>query len=81
MIERVAKAIDESLSRELADDKPHFIDTIKIARAAIESMREPTEEMLNDGCKELWNIMGKQEDFRGDARAVWQAMIDEILRD
>ena len=49
MIERVALAIDAALSREMEDDKPGMIDGTAMARAAIEAMREPTEEMVRAG--------------------------------
>ena len=46
MIERVARAIETALSREMEDDKPGLIDGRAIARAAIAAMREPTQEMI-----------------------------------
>jgi hypothetical protein len=75
MVERVANAILEATDEAMFPD-----DAIKCARAAIEAMREPTEAMSKQGnwcgdgfsCSETW--------FSG-APNVWQAMIDEALKD
>lgn len=57
------------------------------ARAAIEAMREPTDAMVVSGAKQLgeavqWDRLGElpREYLRIDARAVYDAMIDEALK-
>ncbi len=64
MIERVARAIAN------ADDNSFYERYLILAKAAIEAMREPTEEMIN---------------FAWDKRAVgvkgsWNTMIDAALQ-
>jgi hypothetical protein len=65
MIERVAKAINDAMLQH-GDYKPD-----ELARAAIEAMREPSEEMVFAG-----------DAFEPDgisAEAIWIAMIDAAL--
>jgi len=75
MIERVAKAIKDS------DSYQDYKDYKGYARAAIEAMREPTEEMIEAGG-------GVISEWNGDmtpateaaAQIAWPAMIDEALK-
>jgi hypothetical protein len=70
MIERVARAIKQ---REHQDGNYH-----DLARAAIAAMREPTEEMRNEGRNMADDV---QSDIGGRSIEyhVWQAMIDAAL--
>jgi len=83
MIERVARALcrqyelDDGFSPEQADRAAAgdmHRNFIKAARATIEAMREPTDEMLAAGCA------GDQEGSFSKSRMDWQAMIDEALK-
>lgn len=97
MIERVAEAIWQSESVRAdrgprrvswADAGPPTWDKYRpLARAAIEAMRKPTEEMVSLGARELagedkWNRPGDlpREYIRIDAGEVYDAMLDEALR-
>lgn len=73
MVERVAKAMHDRRQMDIAPrgnwEDLHFSNRapwVKLARAAIEAMWEPTEEMYIE--------------FSGDDRAVWQTMVDASLR-
>ncbi len=84
MVERIRKAIEAQIDPdgwiEKPDDfefglTPRFdgrLDLPKIARAAIEAMREPTEAMVDAG----WADATAE-----DAIGVWRAMIDEALKE
>jgi len=63
MIERVEKAIDDCLSADLLPSEIRAA-----ARAAIETMREPTQAMLDAGPPEPYMD-----------RDVWAKMIDAAL--
>lgn len=67
MIERVAKAI------ALRDTTDEFAMT----RAAIEAMREPTEEMIKVG----FSMTATAQSGTIDIEEVWQAMLDAALKD
>lgn len=70
MVERVAKAID----RVSTAMNPHRTDQELLeaaARAAIEAMREPTDEMLASLKEDWWD--------NETPLTVWQAMIDGAL--
>lgn len=83
MVERVARAIDPvafiklEASEKLKWEKRVNIyrnrveDARKLARAAIEAMREPTSRMMN--CEPSPYSPGEMIDF-------WHAMIDEALK-
>src|SRR3546814_4905901 len=78
MVERVARAI--SKARALPGTKPARTSDVdrRAARAAIEAMREPTEEMARYGSYEAENCI--KEDPCGNAgKHVWKTMIDAIL--
>ena len=67
MIDRVAKAINDTMLQH-GDYKPD-----ELARAAIEAMREPTDEMYQGVCAldKMWRDSNSAE--------IWQAMIDAAL--
>ncbi len=67
MVERIARAIHDAAHKGLDFDWPREM-RIAQARAAIEAMRQPTDEMLYSG---RWpnDVMGEN----------WQAMIDAAL--
>ena len=74
MIDRVADAIGEALSK----DRGGFClvitteeQRIELSRAVIEEMREPTDAMC-DSPADAGNA--------ARAKAIWKAMIDEALR-
>lgn len=74
MIERVAKALSiadgnhpDACSND-EDEIPYWTLYVKMARAAIEAMREPTEEMANAGAKVAFM-----------SADLWAAMIDAAL--
>lgn len=77
MVERVAKAlcrqcgIEDGCSSEQADraaNSDMYLNFCAAARAAIEAMREPTEDML-------WHLKEC-----ASLREEWYAMIDEALK-
>jgi len=75
MIERVARAM--LATGPLTWDQIHpksQSDYIKMARAAIAAMREPSEAMIKEGA------YGSGEDSAGVACGAWKAMIDEALK-
>ncbi len=72
MLERVARGICESLGHDPDCNslgRPEWPSYLSVARAAIEAMREPTEEMAKAGGKAR-----RQWD-----KSVWQAMISAAL--
>lgn len=80
MIERVALAISGG------DDAASILEIHRHrARLAIEAMREPTDEMVKEGGVAVWESnsrnTGKMSDWPAiDAKAGYQAMIDEALK-
>lgn len=71
MIERVAKAIQSALSEGTPGRDPDRME--RIARAAIEAMRDPTEAMIDKGYDHV--------DYGGtDIEAAWKDMIDAALK-
>ncbi len=74
MIERVAKA-QAGARWDLFDDE-HKDAARDLARAAIEAMREPTEEMKEAGSDFVYEAWG---DGKTIAREAWQANIDAAL--
>ena len=69
MIERVAHAIRVEFTGMFKEDQAPAYE--RLARAAIEALREPTEEMLIASEVDL-------NDF--DVAAVWSVMIDAALK-
>ena len=78
MIERIARA--------LAKEEGYAYDPLPYnarARAAIEAMREPTEEMKRAGCKEpIYQCWGRNGEFTDDESAgdIFTLMIDAALK-
>ena len=84
MIERVARAICRAnctpdMSAEDIDcqEENAWDMWVPEARAAIEAMREPTEEMLYCGDAQISDWDRTHE----DVRAAWHAMIDAALKE
>ena len=80
MIERVAKAIGNIRSPDLAN----YRDQRLVAMVAIEAMREPTEAMASAACWTDWphpNIHGEvsEEKRRNAGAEIYSAMIDAAL--
>jgi len=81
MIERVARAIKEKLE-SLAfsggpdDDKDQYL---KLARAAIEAMREPTDQQRNNYFETTKKFYPKLSAVFSDAE--WERMIDAALKE
>jgi len=75
MIERVAKAVKRCNVFPLGDLREYLSneDAITIARAAIEAMREPSEEMV-DQCMDMGIHAMTQ-------KAVWEKMLDAALEE
>lgn len=87
MIERVAKAIYDA-NPEAQRFTWSYADSFlkeqarRMGRAAIEAMREPTEDMLNAKAE---NVLGTVESINSyldyhSAEQIWRSMIDEILK-
>lgn len=77
MIERVAKAILDKMD---LTDGLNITSATTYAKAAIEAMREPTEEMINaetEQGKVHWDYSCQ---ICGGAKFAWQAMIDAALK-
>lgn len=92
MFERVSKAIDSVLIRDSAGECLLITNDRQrneLARAAIEAMREPTQEMLRAGFESSPHDVGGcrdqiQSDEEWMQEAVfepYQAMIDATLRE
>lgn len=96
MVEKVARAICKAMgenpdcvterflpgSCQTDEGEPHWKGYVEHARAALEAVREPTQEMLNARGK---NDMGYEASVSGyldnwSAETVWQAMISEALK-
>ncbi|PKA40473.1 hypothetical protein CWR43_28280 [Rhizobium sullae] len=73
MIERVARAI--CLAELPTDNKWELC--VPAARAAIEAMREPTDEMTS---AMIWQVNDWQNE-RGTDQDVWYAPIDAALKE
>lgn len=72
MVERVGLAL--YVAGKWIDEDATLIQRCeRLARAAIEAMREPTEAMILEAYSD--DAIGC-----GDAKAVWQHMIDEALK-
>lgn len=86
MIEKVARAIMiagggcEVVDWEAeAVDNPNVDRALKQARAAIEALREPTEEMCRDGARSMRGSDSMIHSSNLDALLVWRAMIDATM--
>lgn len=92
-VERAAKAAYESWRKSLPSREPfgswesltpeaRAID-IKAMRAAIEALREPTQETvvrMVDAMNKIGRVSGPDEILAG-MTTVWRAAVDELLRD
>ena len=79
MVERVARAIHDAMD---ITDSLDATAAETYARAAIEAMREPTEDMLVDaGVMEGFNGYVDEGDEDRPHIEWWQAMIDKALED
>lgn len=78
MVERVAKAIlnDNDLWNDMGAPGQNAL--VEEARRAIAAMREPTPEML--GAAAVILIKEFPEWHKAPVRAIFQAMIDEMLK-
>lgn len=80
MVKRVAKAIYDAENGDPNHPNPHFVEGWKLyerhARAAIEAMREPTEEMVFRGALVASNPLDSKKQAR-----VFSAMVDAALQD
>jgi len=89
MIERVARAIEDALTKEVAAIGGYMdsggaqvvtveasIDLSVIARAAIEAMRRPTEAMTDAGIEA--SVLEGAPHHTG--AAAWDSMIDKALQ-
>ena len=73
MVERVATAISNAMAEHGAT--PIWSD--RIARAAIEAMREPTSKMVEEGLNKPRGMM----DWRAAVACSWRVMVDEALKE
>jgi len=82
MVERVARAICESTEADIFDElDAHSIFRavyIQQARAAIEAMREPTDEMIEAGLEHQVHTV---ENSRASTFVRWSWMVDAALGD
>lgn len=76
MVERVARAIDDSLTGEVEMVVAGYFALRAAARAAIEAMREPTDAMVKGSD---W-VRPMYDDPIPSPTEYYQAMIDEILK-
>lgn len=79
MVERVARALMAVTSTHDCGDlklKHHY----EMARAAMEAMREPTEEMMVDAEVKAPALACFYEKERSPSYLAWQAMIDAALK-
>jgi hypothetical protein len=77
MIDLVAKAVDEELSRLGVGLKKKT--QTAVARAAIAAMREATDDMLERGATAYNAPPGWEHETILDAGVCWRAMIDAAL--
>jgi hypothetical protein len=89
MVEKVARALWNAESVR-ATDRPRRVEWAEesektqenwrhMARAAIEALREPTEEMCNDGWDVGRDMVASYGFAIGGETPIWQAMIDTAL--
>ncbi len=70
IIERLARAMEDRRRQLIGQPLARIWD--ELAKAAIEEMREPTEEMVVAGCR---------HENLGDMAGRWAAMIDAALQE
>ena len=84
MVERVMKAIDETIRLDAGFD---IINPEEVARAAIEAVREPTPRMYDDAASALYRLYFGDGGFIGaeaakeQARVTHHALIDAALKE
>lgn len=76
MVERVMKAITDAAP---AGRWGAAVVTEAQARAAIEAMREPTDDMCRAGCRSIFQEPDAEWHAIGVMGEGWQAMIDNAL--
>jgi hypothetical protein len=83
MIERVAKAVKNCGVFPLGDMREYLSpeDAITIARAAVEAMREPTDEMNDAGADKCDGGCAEESCQCGFMGKIWTAMIDAALEE
>lgn len=87
MVERVARAMcaetyGSCICRQTANIAADCQGKSRIARAAIEAMREPTDKMISElcCCSLSWDSRDRTYIHPADAKAAWQDAIDEALK-
>ena len=88
MVERVARAMASKLSEQQLGSDPPWHDpefrqnAIEVARAAIEAMREPTNEMIcaADNLSSEISTADDRISVPASPEMTWPAMIDEALK-
>ena len=82
MIKRVADAVVAEITDQTGTmpvrDASFHTQAVKVARAAIEAMREPTEAMVKIGDEHQTDELGNPCPM--SAASVWRAMADEALQ-
>jgi hypothetical protein len=84
MVERVAEAIVAEMVRQCGTPPPKdptlSEGAIKVARAAIEAMREPSNRMKGAGDRMRTHLDDEPHPFEiNDSVAIWRAMIDAAI--
>ena len=77
MVERVARAMAENAG--FAWENCAQSQWRSDARAAIEAMKEPTDEMADRAYACATTDLASKDDFKSHYRDVWQSMIDAAL--
>lgn len=80
MVERVAKAVSDEFL-EAGATPPWSSDCVKIARAALAAIREPTNAMMLAGMADY--LSQERQDFKRvpwNGRRLFAVMIDEALK-
>jgi len=87
MIEKVARALALQYAKNAAHREPNddnWQGEYKAAKAAIEAMREPSEEMCNIGASEpIYHCWGSGGEFTDPSSAgeIYQRMINAALKE
>lgn len=78
MVQRVERAILNEIARQMREGPR--VEYPAVARAAIDAMREPSEEMLTWGeAAAILSFDSSEPDSR-NIRPIWRAMVDEALK-
>lgn len=81
-LERAARAVGEAVYgyADPADTPDNWARSLEAVRTVVTAMREPSEVMAAEGGHQ--GVWGEgYPDERGNARGVWQAMIDAMLEE